>query len=186
VRPSLFAACCAGSLSYFVAPAAQAYERQWRAGADAGYAGLFDGSTASGYGAGAHLGYGLSDTFNAMLEVDGTRHATAGVGGMTIWSAGAGVAYTFDVARLVPYVGLLVAGYRLDGPMCVPVADGEPYCVRATHAPGFQIALGLDYQLDRNWAIGAQLRLHTIFAAEPVGLLAYETTMLRAEYVWGN
>ncbi len=52
-------------------------------------------------------------------------------------------------------------------------------------APGVQIALGLDYQIERNWAIGFELRMHTIVAKDPVGTVAYGTGFLRFEYLWG-
>ena len=157
---------------------AQAFERQWHVGVDAGYA-VFDG--VSGFGGGAHAAYGLTDSFNAMLELDVTRHPqaalTVGTGGVvnvfsteTIASGAAGIAYTIDVARAVPYLGLLAAGYRLG--------------TFSSMSPGGQLALGLDYALERNWAVGAQVRLHTIFTAD-AGTLAYATTFLRVEYLWG-
>jgi hypothetical protein len=159
---------------------AQAFERQWHVGVDAGYAALFEG-TVSGFGGGAHGAYGLSDAFNAMLEFDVTHHPRASVtlgpanapttfSLETVVSGGAGIAYTIDVARAVPYVGVLAAGYYL--------GDLSPM------SPGGQIALGLDYQLQRNWAIGGQVRLHTIFTAD-AGTIAYMTTFLRLEYLWG-
>ncbi len=148
---------------------ANAFERQWHVGMDAGYASLFGDNSAGGYGGGAHLTYGLTDAFNALLDIDVTRQPSAHT---TIASGGAGVAYTLDVARLVPYAGLLAGGYRLGGDL-------------STTAPGIQVALGLDYALDRAWSIGLQFRMHTIFARDPIGPVAYATTFLRFEYVWG-
>ena len=171
------------TLSPLLLPArdAHAVERQWHVGFDAGYAVVFENAV-SGYGGGAHAAYGLSDSFNAMVELAATRHPGAGftVGAgetqkalsmETILSGAAGIAYTIDVARAVPYIGLLGGAYRL----------GD-----LTHSlsPGGQIALGLDYQLERNWAIGAQLRMHTIFNQD-AGTVAYATTFLRLEYLWG-
>jgi hypothetical protein len=159
---------------------AHAFERQWHVGIDGGYAVILEDGV-SGFGGGAHAAYGLSDSFNAMLELDVTRHPgadiTLGTGANarvfsleTIASGAAGVAYTIDVARAVPYLGVLAAGYRLG--------------TLSPLSPGGQLALGLDYQLERNWAVGAQIRLHTIFTAD-AGTLAYATTFLRLEYLWG-
>jgi len=170
---------------FLAAPVAQAFERQWHAGVDGGYASLFDDNAVSGFGGGLHLGYGLSDVFNALVELDVTRHPGAGTAGVTMWSGGAGVAYTLDVARAVPYGGLLLGGYRVNGQLCKLSPEGDQLCAGPLNAVGLQFVLGLDYQLERNWAIGAQLRMHTIFAAEPVGVLAYATTFLRVEYLWG-
>jgi hypothetical protein len=155
-------------VAFATAPRAQAFERQWHAGIDAGYAALFD-DTSSGFGGGAHLAYGLTDAFNGVVEVDVTRHPSMGT---TVFSTGAGVVYTFDVARAVPYAGVLGSGYKLAGDL-------------SKWAPGFQLALGLDYQLERNWGIGVEARWHTIFASDPVGTAGYMTTFLKAEYRWG-
>jgi hypothetical protein len=160
---------CAASVILLTSARAEAFERQWHAGVDAGYASLFGDHSSAGYGGGAHLGYGLSDAFNALLEVDLSRHPSTKT---SVWSSGLGVAYTLDVARAVPYAGLLAGGYKLAGDL-------------STTAPGLQIALGLDYQIDRHWAAGLQFRMHTIFARDPVGTTAYATTFLRFEYLWG-
>ena len=99
---------------------ANAFERQWHVGIDGGYAVIFDPGV-SGFGGGAHAAYGISDSFNAMLELDVTHHPNAaltlGTGESartfsleTVASGGAGIAYTIDVARAVPYVGVLAAG----------------------------------------------------------------------------
>jgi hypothetical protein len=160
---------CAAALVLLASRRAEAFERQWHAGIDAGFASLFGDHSSAGFGGGAHLVYGLSDAFNAILDIDFTRHPSADT---SIWSSGAGVAYTLDVARIVPYAGLMVAGYKLTGDL-------------SKFAPGGQIVLGIDYEIDRHWAAGLEIRMHTIFAADPVGTLAYGTTFLRFEYLWG-
>ena len=147
---------------------ASAFERQWHVGIDGGYANLFEDG-ASGYGGGAHLSYGLSDAFNALLEVDVTRHPSERV---TVWSGTVGAAYTLDIARVVPYLGVLGGAYKLAGDL-------------SKFAPGVKGIAGLDYQLDRHWAVGLELSMQGIFASAPVGTLAYATTFLRAEYIWG-
>jgi hypothetical protein len=160
---------CALLVVLFVPSRALAFERQWHAGIDAGAASLFGDPSAAGYGGGVHAVYGVSDAFNALIDVDFTHHPSVST---NIWSGGIGLAYTLDVARAVPYAGLLAAGYQLSGDL-------------STTAPGLQIALGLDYQIDRSWALGLELKMHTIFAQDPVGTTAYGTTFLRFEYTWG-
>jgi hypothetical protein len=160
---------CTALVIFLISSPAAAFEQQWHAGVDAGYASLFGDQSSAGYGGGGHLGYGLSDTFNALLEVDLSRHPSTKT---SVWSSGLGVAYTLDVARAVPYAGLLAGGYKFVGDI-------------STAAPGFQIALGLDYQIERHFAAGFQFRMHTIFAPEPMGTVAYATTFLRFEYLWG-
>ena len=163
-------ALAAGLACGAVASPALAFERQWHAGLDAGGAALDAGDRSLGFGGGAHLGYGLDDAWNAMLEVDVTRHPSQS---MTIASGAVGVAYTLDVLRWVPYLGVLGGGYWL--------GDGAT----SRTAPGVQLALGVDYQCTRHFALGAQLRLHQVFAAEPLGTTSYATTFARAEWTWG-
>jgi hypothetical protein len=157
---------------------AGAFERQWRIGIDAGYARLFGQGASSGFGGGAHLAYGLSDMFNALLELDASDHPAAG---SVVWSGAAGLAYTFDVARAVPYAGFLGGVYAVRGDL-----DKAAFMV--------QFVAGLDYELERHWSIGIQLRVpvasitpsvRTVFSVTSDDTNGYATTLLRAEYLWG-
>jgi opacity protein-like surface antigen len=154
---------------------AGAFERQFHLGADGGWSAVsWRGAVHGGWGAGAHLTYGLTDAFNAMLELAATDHAVApGRPDLVVMSGAAGVAYTLDVLRWVPYGGLLVGGYRFSG------AELE-----RPHAKlGFQVAIGLDYQLSRSWAVGGQVKYHT-FSDDPLSA-HYLTTFARVAYLWG-
>lgn len=170
---SLFALLVASGLALIAGEKdAFALDGEWHAGADAGLAFL---GTQAGLGGGAHLVYGLSDAFNAMLKLDLSHHgaSTDGSPNTNVMSAGLGVAYTLDVTRWVPYAGLLAGGYRLTGDA-------------ALWAPGFQIPLGLDYRFDRHFSAGIQVRYHTLFTFAPFDSRSYATTFLRAEWVWGG
>lgn len=158
-----------------VSASAEAFERQWHAGADLGMAAVsYNGSIFGGYAAGVHASYGLNDTFNAMVEVSGSMHPVyIGYPALTVGSGAVGVAYTLDVLRWVPYAGVLVGGYHFRG------ANLQ----ESQWKLGFQVALGLDYSFDRSWAVGAQIRYHT-FSDDPLSA-HYLTTCLRAEYLWG-
>jgi len=157
---------------------ARAFERQWHVGVDAGYAQLFGQGASPGFGGGAHLAYGMTDTFNALVELDLSRHPNAS---STVYNAAAGFAYTFDVAQAVPYAGFLAGPYLTRG-------DVEKTAFM------FQFALGLDYLIERNWAIGLQIRVpiasltpdaRTVFSVSQDDTNGYATTMLRVEYLWG-
>jgi hypothetical protein len=179
--PRAFHGCFVLSIATFVFAlprTARAFERQWHVGVDAGYAQLFGQSGSAGFGGGAHLAYGLSDMFNALLEVDATAHPGAS---SAVWSGAAGLAYTFDVTRAVPYAGLLVGVYAARG-------DFDKT------AGMLQFALGFDYELDRNWAIGIQFRapiaavtpnVRTLFSVTSDDTHGYATTFARVEYLWG-
>jgi opacity protein-like surface antigen len=158
-----------------MATASHAFERQWHAGGDLGWSAVsYQGAIRSGYGGGGHLVYGLNDSLNAMLELGVTTH---GIWSNRPWlkvSSGAvGISYTLDVARWVPYAGLLVGGYHFSAV--------DPF--KAETKLGFQFALGLDYAFSRSWAAGVQLRYHT-FSDDPFSA-HYMTTFGRFEYRWG-
>lgn len=159
------------SLALFAwAPAAFGLENQWRAGVDllgGALSGPNDGQL--GVGGGAHLAYGVNDWLNLELSLSGTRHLE---GGPSIFGATAAAYYTIDVIEWIPYLGLFAGGYRFTG--------DEP-----STSLGGGLALGLDYQFDRNYSVGIQGRLHEVFAPDPFGATAYGTLALRAEYVWG-
>jgi hypothetical protein len=148
------------------APAAESFERQWHVGADVGTATMFRDGGSTGMAVGGHLAYGLSDAFNAMLEVDASHHLALA---RNVYSASLGAAYTIDITRWVPYVGALVGGYRMYG------SSGRD-------SFGVQFAAGMDYQMARNWAAGLQFRLHEILTGETS---TYTTTFVRIEYLWG-
>lgn len=159
---------------------AMAYERQWHAGASFGYGlvHVYD-TTASGLGGGLHLTYGLNDAFNMMLEVDATIHPGSD---LLVAGAAVGPAYVLDVLQWVPYFGLLVGAndvwYR--GEDC-GTADLPP--CHAAHL-GIGVPVGLDYQVTRSFAIGAQVR-YTILLLGDSSPISYLTAFARAEYVWG-
>ena len=154
---------------------AKAFERQWQVGADAGWSALsWKGSIFGGYGGGAHLTYGLTDQFNALVQLGLTGHPVyEGRPWMKVASGAAGLGYTLDVLRWVPYAALLVGGYQFSG------AD----LASAEWKLGFQLALGLDYSFSRAWAAGVQVRYHT-FSDDPFSA-HYLTTFARFEYRWG-
>jgi len=147
---------------------AGAFERQWHAGIDAGFADLAGDRGSAGWGAGGHLTYGLTDAFNAMLDVGFSRHSETDV-----LCGALGAAYTLDVTRVVPYGGVLVGGYRLTGGVA--------------NALGAQLALGVDYQLARSWAVGIEVKWHRSLWtwSNQIDSVSYATAFLRAEYVWG-
>ena len=161
------------------APRANAFERQWHAGVDAGYAGIsWDGAFRSGFGGGVHGAYGLTDAFNLMLEVGGSMHSVCeGCSSLSVLHGGAGVGYTLDILRWVPYMGLLVGGYRFGG-VTMPEARQD-----AQFKVGLQGALGMDFRPSRSWAVGVQLRYHTMLD-DPLEV-HYMTMFGRFELLWG-
>lgn len=173
------AAAVALAVALSPAPAA-AYERQWHAGLGLGYSVLTDDPVAHGFGGGLHLAYGLTDAFNAMLEIDIAGHPGDD---LMIMSGSLGVGYVFDVLQWVPYVGLMVGGYDLwsVADECGADVEGVPACHRGRI--GGSIPLGLDYQISRDFAVGAQGRIHLLLLGDSPAM--YVTAFARAEILWG-
>jgi hypothetical protein len=136
-----------------------------------------------GAGFGLHYTYGLDDQWNLMGEVASaivaadqkldtptTPHTRpAEVDRVTF-----GVGYVIDVLRWVPYIGVLGGGYRLAG----GTIDGSLVL------PGAEVALGLDYQLSRHWAVGVAVRQHMLVTKMST-YPTYTTAQLRLEFMWG-
>lgn len=174
-------AAAAFALGAVLSPApAAAYERQWHAGLGLGYGLLTDDPVAHGFGGGLHLTYGLTDAFNAMVEIDVTGHPGDD---LLIASGSLGVGYVFDVLQWVPYVGLMAGGYDLwtVGADCGTDIEGVPACHRGRI--GGSIPIGLEYQFSRDFAVGAQGRIHLLLLGESPAM--YVTVFARAEILWG-
>lgn len=147
---------------------ALALERQWHVGIDALAASL--STPADGYrglGGGAHVAYGVNDWLNLELGFSAVHTFQ---GGPSVLDATMAAYYTIDVIEWIPYFGVFAGGYRF-----------------SSEAPSFGggLALGLDYQFHRSFSVGAQARLHEIFAPDPFGTTTYGTLALRVEYLWG-
>ncbi len=128
----------------------------------------------SGLGGGLHMAYGLTDSYNLMVELGGSTHSiSAQSSSLSVMQGATGVAYTLDIISWVPYFGLLIGGYRFAG------AD----LLEADYKLGFQAALGMDYRPSRSWGLGVQLRYHT-FSDDPLET-HYMTTFGRFELLWG-
>jgi hypothetical protein len=161
---------------------AQAFEREWHVGGGIGVAGLPRHYNA-GPALGLHAAYGISDMFDVKLELLGSLHGLAeevppGVESKAgLYSAAAGLAYKLDIIQWVPYAGVLVGYYRVQGavPSDVVVPRDDL---------GVSLALGIDYAASRNFGLGAQLRPHLYFLRNGAEL-QYGTFLLRAEYRWG-
>jgi len=173
--------------------AASAFEHQHHIGLDP-YASLFTArlnDPGIGAGIGVHYTYGLTDQFNLMIEAGtgitkfGSTAAPApdpadpnppvpAAFPRAATFGGAGVGYVLDVLRYVPYFGILATGYDLGG-------GSLP---KGTFVFGAQLAVGLDYQIDRHWALGVAYRQH-ILITQADDYPSFSTLGLRAEYIWG-
>ena len=147
---------------------------------------------------GVHYGYGITDQFNLLVEVQyallslGPPAAPmsmtmpmsgSGSGSTTppmptatndpsqMWNADIGLTYVLDVLRWVPYFGVLAGGYLLNG-------GGLP---GSLILPGGEIVVGLDYLVTPRWAVGGEFSEH--FPLHGHGRLHVVFDLLRADGV---
>jgi Outer membrane protein beta-barrel domain len=162
-------ALCAASRS------ANAFEREWHLGGGGGIAngtGLSMSPALSAYAA-----YGLSDVFDARLELTarGYHYHAGDEQNPNALSAMVGVAYKLDVLRWVPWAGVY-AGYLgfLDAPRA-----GLTF---KRHDAALGLGLGLDYGISRKLGVGVTLRFDN--ALVDANARTFDA-LLRAEYRWG-
>jgi hypothetical protein len=155
-----------------------AFERQWHVGGAVGAGFFSDPETKAGPLVGLYGAYGLSDMFDAKLELNGATHGHTD-GRVNLVSVSAGLAYKVDIIEWIPYFGAQVGYYYLSG----DVLPGE----LGNHEVGLSLELGLDYALSRATAAGVGLRYHG-FLHDPMSSLAdapYWGGLLRLEHRWG-
>lgn len=166
---------------------AQAIERQHHLGLGpaAGLLTVSGKSTVSaGLGGAIHYGYGLTDQWNLSVEASSVivaanqkfdlGEATPRNRPATVDHAAIGLGYVIDILRWVPYLDAHAGLYRLAG----GTIDGSLFL------PGFSVGAGLDYQLNRQFALGIGLREH-LMVTKLDNYASYTTGLLRFEYMWG-
>jgi hypothetical protein len=157
--------------------AVSAFERQWHLGAGLGaasYAGTDSGISPA---LGLHAAYGLSDMFDARVELVASRHSQGAGERLDIFSAAGGIAYKIDVLEWIPYVGVLGGYYYF---------SGQP-APEFRHDFALSAILGLDYAWSRSFGLGVALRYHGLMLDAPRSFTdaAYFTGLLRVEYRLG-
>jgi len=152
---------------------AEAFEREWHLGAGAGVSN--GNGLALSPALGAYAAYGLSDVFDARVELTARGYQLGSQRNPNALSALVGVAYKLDVLRWVPWAGVY-AGYLvfLDAP------PAKSAFKRNDLALG--LGLGLDYAFTRK--LGAGVTLHFDNALGRSNASTFDA-LLRAEYRWG-
>lgn len=165
---------------------AHAIERQHHLGLGPalGVLEIQDKSTASaGFGGALHYAYGLTDQWNLTASASSVvvaadqkqdQPTSPRTRPATVDNLGVGAAYVIDILRWVPYLGVEAGAYRLAGGT---VAS-------SLFVPGASAGAGLDYQLNRDFAVGVAGRQHFILGKLST-YPSYTTVVLRFEYMWG-
>jgi hypothetical protein len=152
---------------------ARAFERQWHLGAGAG---ITNGSGLSlSPAVAAYAAYGLSDVFDARLELTARGYHVGSGQNPNALCAMAGVAYKLDVLRWVPW-GAVYAGYLafLNAP--------RPGLTFEQRDVALGIGVGLDYGVSRAFGLGVSLRSDQALSNSSASSF---DALLRAEYRWG-
>jgi outer membrane protein W len=118
-----------------------------------------DDRSPSGGGGNLQVSYGITDALAIQvhggltahpLDADMDKMLPAGL--LMTWHASAGIMYSLDIVRIVPYfeasLGVLGVTTRAAG------------TVKNEVNVGAEIGLGADYMLSRRWAVGVALRYH--------------------------
>jgi hypothetical protein len=175
------AAVAVATVVAFAAAPALAREKEHRLGLDAGLTMLTVGGTP--YiccGLGGHYVYGLTDAFNFMAEgsasVVSFRGADPSSPSRPTMASHltTGLAYTLDVATFVPYGGVLVGGYLLNGG---GLSSPLPLF-------GAELAIGLDWRLSHTWTVGFAIRQHELLTKLNT-YASYTDAFFTFDYAWG-
>jgi hypothetical protein len=155
------------------ASSAHAFEREWHLG---GGAGISSGSGLTlSPAVAAYVAYGLSDVFDARVELTARGYHIGSEQNPHALSAMAGVAYKLDVLRWVPWAGVY-AGYLgfLEEPRAGLTFE--------RHDVALGVGLGLDYAFTRKLGAGVTLRYDDALGRANTSTF---DALLRAEYRWG-
>ena len=174
-RP-LIALFLAYAAALFTPGRADAFERQWHAGAGLGVT-AYPHHYSAGPALGLNAAYGISDVFDLKLELLASRNTLNTVAGRQSampYSAAAGLSYKVDVLQWIPYGALLVGYQHIQGTTPLAFKQDDALAV---------LVIGLDYALSREWGLGASLRTDFLLTSPEIG--GAFTTFLRAEYHWG-
>jgi len=172
--------------SYLLSGTAHAIERQHHLGLSPSLSMLkIDGkpSLSVGAGGGLHYTYGLNDQFNFVAEgnfsvvaaeeklefPETPKNRPTSIGNVAV-----GIGYVIDILRWVPYVNATTGVYQLSG----GTLDSSVFIW------GAALAVGLDYQLSRHWAIGVKGQQHLLLTKLST-YPSYTNVLLRFEYMWG-
>jgi opacity protein-like surface antigen len=171
------------------APAARAAgEREWQTSLRAGAGTVnVDGRRPWGFALGLDLEFGLTDSWALRASAEYSRHGVSPenmddmrpTGTVRATAALAGLTYTFDILRLVPYAVGQLGVVRFDG------AVTAPQTVFAA-----QLGAGADYFITRKWTAGASFQYlfaPADLAADPLNLGSSPfcfTTTIRASRIF--
>ncbi len=168
-----------GIAACLVAPRAGAFEGQWHLGAGLGMMSYRGDSNYSMLELTLHGAYGISDSFDARLELGESVPLSSGDSNRSLGYAEGILAYKLDVIEWIPWAGLGVGAFAASG--------GLQGMRREPVQPAASLWFGLDYAFAREWGIGAFVSVHSWIADSTRSSLRYAATNfgLRVERRFG-
>jgi hypothetical protein len=118
-------------------------------------------------------GRGIAESWLLVGSLGGSLQPAAD---FSVWNAGLGVAWRWDVIQWVPEVALQLRIYEFLGSGAPSSLDGFELGASAT--------LGIDRLLTRNWAVGVAGQGHALFTAADQLRLPMLDASLRVRYQW--
>ncbi len=151
-----------------VAVPLRAFEGQWHLGTGLGMTSYRGDSNYAMPELTLHGAYGVSDTFDARLELGAALPVSSGKSGRSLEYAEGVFAYKLDVIEWIPWAGLGVGAFA---------ASGELQGVsRDAVQPVVSLWFGLDYAFNRQWGVGGFISMHSWFADSTRSGVRYAAT----------
>lgn len=140
---------------FLISAPACAFEGQWHLGAGIGMISFNGNSNYSMPALALHGAYGISDTFDARLELGESVPLSSGDSGRSLGYAEGILAYKLDIIEWIPWAGLGLGAFAATGGLQGEVARRDPV------QPAASLWLGLDYAFSREWGVGAFVAMHS-------------------------
>ena len=161
------------------AGSAGAFEGQWHLGGGLGMMSYRGDRHYSMPQLELHGAYGLSNVFDARLELGESIPLTSGSSSRSLGYAEGVFAFKLDVIEWIPWAGLGVGAFAATGGL-------ERHGASAL-TPAASLWFGLDYAFNREWGVGAFVAMHSWFLDSTRSGVGYAATNfgLRVERRFG-
>jgi hypothetical protein len=159
-----------GLSTCLLAHRAHAFEGQWHLGAGAGMMAFSGDSHYVMPELTLHGAYGISDTFDARLELGESIPLSSGSHARSLGYAEAALVYKLDVVEWIPWAGIGAGVFGATG--------GLQGAGRNPMQPAASLWLGLDYAFNREWGLGGAVSVHSFIADSARSSLRYAATSI--------
>jgi len=168
MKSAVFPAMLLSVAGCLVTAPARSFEGQWHLGAGAAMMSFKGDSNYSMPALALHAAYGISDMFDARLELGEGIPLSSGSSNRSLGYAESIIAYKLDIIEWIPWAGVGLGGFFASG--------GLQGLGREPVQPAASLWLGLDYAYSRQWGVGAFVAMHSFVADSARSSLRYAAT----------